>query len=317
MRSIPLLALLVLAPTSTLTGCLDRPGCAYDLPAAPAEETDSMAWLLREFHGCDAAFEVGIDHFVTELIPHTLWLSGDDLADPEAFTHTGLQPGHVTHLPPPPDDVQPQNADGYIAFAHTDCTVPELEALLVRSDQHVVLDQDGSYERSYTNDRATFEAAWDSERFEAIDDRLDRFGDDFDPAGVEDALLGADDLQTTAFLEMELGQAQLVTDFRHRVLTGTGAAMGTLASVQLQWLVEATNEGLDAATVQSYELRVLVSDDADGSYLGHAHWIEDGGVILGGMDDAIVPAGHLDRLLDGATRLAGICDGTVALPEEP
>jgi len=305
----------LLTAAALLSACSD-PRCAYEVPEAPDEES-VLNHLLREFHGCDAGLEVGMATFSAELLPQMDELAASDWSEPQSWSAEPLSWGDVARLPDPEAGVAPPDADGFVVAGHTDCALPELEALLVRADQDVVREQESDWDRTYLGSRQDFEAAWEAQEFAPVGARVERFDADFDPRVAPSSLLSMGDVVTPLLFGMSSGQVAYDTDLRHRTLTSDGAHQGLRVSLELQVMRSSTpGDGLGDGLVQDYGLRILLDDPEGGSWLTEARWQEHDTLILNG--DSTLPAVLPPHAMEfRVERLMAVCSGEVELPDEP
>jgi hypothetical protein len=310
-----LLAVLVVL-TSALAGC--RP------PPAPEGLDDSTSYMMREFYKSDAIFDAGIQGFMNWYFDEGFELTGVGAGEGEgeepldSFTVGDLVWDDISHFPLEGNRTI-ENAAGVVSLAEMDCTWQRAEGLLLRQDQDTVFDSSWeSYERSYVTPREEFEGASATLEFGAIDEDLEPFEDEFDPALHSTTLLFTENRANPATVAgVDLPTYDLMLDLRHGVVSvddpdeGEGD-VGVLAILTYN-LAPVYQEGGGNGLIQSYSVEINVERPGDKTLRMLAVWAEPLGIDA---DSAFVLEYAVNQSLTASNRLSDICSGEVDIPAE-
>jgi hypothetical protein len=210
-------------------------------------------------------------------------------------------------------------AAGVVSLADMNCPVPESEDYLLRVDQEVVFPDDWeTYERSFTNSRADFQAATISGEFVAVDEELGVFESGFDGDPWSSTLLlteNTPDPQPLFGGLADIGEYTLYLDLRHgdylindellRILTIVTYIPDSVSGPQGENHLH-----------QSYSIDVNVQWEGDRTLRMFAVWAEPEGAGLD-PDDPIVLNYAVDKSVKSSERLTAVCAGDVEIPDEP
>jgi hypothetical protein len=313
-RVAALIAALVLLPQA-LIACRPAP------PPAPEGLDASSAYMIKNFYADDLTFTAGLTGFINwyedegyELID--LEATVDNVS--ESFSVGRLTDDDLSQLPLVHGrDVS--LAAGVVSLADMNCPVPESEDYLLRVDQEVVFPDDWeTYERSFTNSRADFQAATISGEFVAVDEELGVFESGFDGDPWSSTLLlteNTPDPQPLFGGLADIGEYTLYLDLRHgdylindellRILTIVTYIPDSVSGPQGENHLH-----------QSYSIDVNVQWEGDRTLRMFAVWAEPEGAGLD-PDDPIVLNYAVDKSVKSSERLTAVCAGDVEIPDEP
>jgi hypothetical protein len=285
-------------------------------PPAPVGLNDASKYLLRNFYADDATIGAGLTGFLD-------WYDteGAGLADQEAtvdnvdgYQLAGLAPEDIAMLPFADDGRILENAHGVIALADMDCPWSEAEALLVRTDQHVVFEGDLlEYQRDFLTSRETYEGASASREFVGIDEAMPVLDAGFDPATLSSDILWTVNNDVSA---RNLGVTvtyDLVLNFRHGIYEVQGEdRVATLIVTSIPERAESTD---NSTIAQSYSVEVDL--DRDGrTFRMLAIWTELDSPIMD-PDSPLILSSAVNQIRRSAEHMTAICQGEIEIPPEP
>lgn len=294
-------------------------------PPAPEGLDDAARFVFREFYSDDATIGAGLTGLMNWYQDEGYSLAGqgatiDEDTDTEgvqpasAFTLANLEWEDLSRISLPDDGRDLDDARGTVSLQEMPCSWQATEALLARSDQHVVFEGTfDSYERTYVTSRGDYEDARDSLSFTPIPTELP---DLHAPGYVHDGLEPSLMLTTNHIASTELGVTlnyQYLLDFRHGLFEVQGEMLPVW--MILSWLKEpASGQGGNNTFAQSYSIEVTYGT-GENSLRIFANWSYVDSVIAG-PDSPIWTTGAVNKSRDAAQRLSDICSGEIELPTE-
>jgi hypothetical protein len=310
--------------STLIAGLLSVSACTPP-PPAPEGLDDAARFVFREFYADDGTVGAGLTGLMNWYQDEGYSLAGQGATIDEdtevegvqpasAFTLANLEWDDLSRISLPDDGRALEDARGTVSLQEMPCSWKETEALLARSDQHVVFEGTfDSYERTYVSSRGDYEAARDSLEFTPI---LSELPDLHAPDYVHDGLEPSVMLTTNHISSTELGVTldyEYLLDFRH----GFYEVQGELLPVWmiLSWLKEpASGQGGNNTFEQSYGIEVTYGT-GDTALRIFANWSFVDSVIAG-PDSSIWTIGAVNKSRDAAQRLSDICSGEIELPPE-
>ena len=277
--------------------------------------------MIREFYSDDLVFTAGLTGFINwyedegyELVD--LESTVDNVS--ESFSVGRLTDEDLGHLPLVHGrDVS--LAAGVVSLADMNCPVAESEDYLLRVDQDVVFPEDWeTYERSFLNSRADFQAATLSGEFVQVDEGLAIFETGFDGTPWSSTLLlteNTPDPQPIFGGLADIDNYTLYLDLRHGDYEINGELLRILTI--MTWIPDSVSgpEGANHLH-QSYSIDVNVQWEGDRTLRLFAVWAEPEGANLN-PDDPIVLNYAVDKSVKSSERLTAVCAGEVDIPAEP
>lgn len=205
-------------------------------------------------------------------------------------------------------------APGLVSVAVLDCPWVDAEAITLRPDQDVVLDDIyETHERTYLTSRPACEQAAEQGEYVTIEEPLDVFGDGFRGGKTDPSLTRAHDRVSTSRFGVTL-HYDLEGDFRHGIYEVHGAP--TEVALAGGYLPEAAS-GADGVNTfeQAYSIDVKVPHGADRTLRLYAVWAYLDSPWIS-PDDPLCIATTVNESRDAAQRMSDVCSGAVALPPE-
>lgn len=299
--------------TRLLPAILLLAGCSAP-PAAPVGLDDSAKFLLRNFYEDDLTVSAGLTGWMDWYDTEGAELMGVDatMANVSGFQLAALAPEDIAMLPVDDDGRDLSKAHGVVALADMDCPWRSAEALLGRSDQHVVFEGDmDAYERTYLTSREVFEGASDDLEFIGIDQAIPILDPAFDPAPMQTDFMPTTNLVTASDLGVTLTY-ELMLNFRHGIYEVQGEpTVATLIVTAIPRRAEST----DASTLaQSYSVEIDM--DRDGrTFRMLAAWSELDSPLMA-PDSALALSSAVNKISKTAERMTAICQGDIEIPAE-
>ncbi|MED5373273.1 MAG: hypothetical protein VX899_19800 [Myxococcota bacterium] len=297
-------------------------------PPAPEGLDASTSYMVQHFYDDDAMFQAGVQGFMAwyEAEGYELVGVGNDTDDTDSFTVGDLSDENVAHLPlewellldGAEDTWGPRDmsmAKGVVSLAEMECDWIETEDYLVRPDQDAVFNGDWeSYERTYLNDRDTFQAASVSGEFDEIEVALDPFADDFDPSTVGRSMLfTVNTADPTKVLTADMQPYELRLDLRHGIYDVGEEQLGAMAILTYNTEAVWDEEGKNAL-IQSFSIEVNVERPDDKTLRMLAVWAQPYGAGIE-PDSALALNYAVGKSLDASIRLSDICSGKESIEE--
>lgn len=280
-------------------------------PPAPEGLTDSLRYLLRNFHEDDDTVAAGLSGLL-----HWFETDGDALLDAKAdvdnvgaFTLEDLQRSDVARF-----DVEgspnPADAPGVVSVGEMGCPLARTQELLVRGDQDVVFGSPWqAYDRTFVTPRGAFEAA-----------ALDALAPIRDPIPEEDleshpdALLWTTNVVDSAKLGFTM-RFDLDLRFRHGTyaLEDGEPVEALLAAGFFPHAAEADSGG--HAIRQSWSIEADVARPGGRTLRVFGVWSELDSALLA-ADSPMVLATGVNESQATAERMTQICAGDRTIPAE-
>lgn len=281
-------------------------------PPAPEGLQNSLTYLLREFYSDDEFVGAGLTGFMD-------WFDADgdsllgESADMENVGEFSLEPltDEDVAVLPIEGTIDLTLAPGVVALSELSCDWKEVEAYLVRTDQHLVFGEFETYDRSFVSSREDYEGATGAMAFADVNEPLlDPYAEDFELGELSSSLLFTDNQVSSKELNITLA-FQLLLNLRHGVYEVQGEEME--AFMVLTWMPErAESEGGDNSMEQSYSLELDLARPGGKTLRLMASWLQIESLV---PDDMIQVIG-VNKNLDSSARLADICNGDLELDPE-
>lgn len=289
-------------------------GCSRP-PPAPVGLDDSARYLMREFYEDDATIGAGLTGFMDWFDAEGSALVGEGATaeNVDGFQLAGLDAEDIAMLPVADDGRDLTRAYGVVALADMDCPWQSAEALLIRADQEVVFAGDfETYDRTYLTSRDLYDSASDDREFVAIDEAIPILDASFDPGPLEPSFLMTENHVSAKNIGVTVTY-DMVLQARHGIYDIQGVP--TTATLIITSVPE-RGESTDQSTLaQSYSIEFNL--DRDGRTLRVlAIWTEIDSPLMA-PDSALVLTKAVNQIRDSAARMTGICQGEIAITDEP
>lgn len=315
----------VLLACAALSGfvTLATTGCAPPPPPAPEGLDESARYMIREFYRDDDFFGAGVQGFMNWFNEEGYTLVGEQATaeNTDSFTVNDLIQSDIEHLEladlAATGGRDVTTAAGVVSLAEMDCTWKESEALLMRSDQHVLFDETWeNYGRTYQTDRALFEGATQSEEFAAVDVDLDRFGADFDPTPYETSILwSVNQVDPAPLLGVDVPEYEMFLDTRHGIYDVDGVP--TPVVTILTFAVDETySPNGENGLRQSYSIELNVARPDNKTLRMLAVWAEPISALFDNADSPLALNYAVNKSLDASDRMTQVCTGEAEIPAE-
>ncbi|MCO4771549.1 MAG: hypothetical protein KDA24_16065 [Deltaproteobacteria bacterium] len=315
----------VLLSCALLSGVatLATTGCAPAPPPAPEGLDDSARYMIREFYRDDAFFGAGVQGFMNWFNDEGYTLVGEAATaeNTDSFTVNDLIQSDIEHLEL--NDLAATGgrdvttAAGVVSLAEMDCDWKNSEALLMRSDQHVLFDETWeNYGRTYQTNRAAFEEATQSEEFAEVDVDLDRFGAEFDPTPYETSILWTvNQVDPAPLLGVDVPEYEMFLDSRHGIYDVDGVP--TPVVTILTFAVDETySPNGENGLRQSYSIELNVARPDGKTLRMLAVWAEPISLLFDNADSPLALNYAVNKSLDASDRMTDVCTGAVEIPAE-
>ena len=284
-------------------------GCAP--PDAPQGLDEASSYVFREFYSDDLTFEAGIQGFMdwflngggqelTGVVPG--FQEGDEPVD--SFTVANLDAEDVINYPYNGERVLGE-ALGVVSVAEMECTWRTAETFLLRPDQDAVFVDDWeTYDRTFTSDRAAYEAGNDT-GYDLINTPVDPFVEGFDPTPYESSLLFTENMADPSVeFGVNLGAYPLFLDFRHGSYEVEGEQLGAfaIATHMRDPVVNDAGNGL----AQTYSIEINVERPNGRTLRMLAVWAQalTEGITI---DEAVARRAAVNKALESSNTLSELC----------
>lgn len=316
---------LVLTSCAVLLGAatLATSGCAQPPPPAPEGLDESARYMIREFYREDPYFEAGVQGFMNWFDDEGYTLVGAEATaeNTDSFTVNDLVQSDIDHLEladlAATGGRDVTTAAGVVSLAEMDCTWKEAEALLMRSDQHVLFDETWeNYSRTYQTDRALFEGATQSEEFSEVDVDLDRFSSEFDPTPYETSVLwSVNQVDPAPLFGVDVPEYEMFLDTRHGIydINGVPTPVVTILTFAVDETYSPNGEN---GLRQSYSIELNVERPDNKTLRMLAVWAEPISALFEDADAPLALNYAVNKSLDASDRMTAVCTGEASIPAE-
>ena len=304
---------MMLRSAAAIVGFAGLIGCQAP-PPAPEGLDNSVRYLLNEFYADDLTFGAGLTglmNWVDDEGNALLELNPNVGNVAEFRLETRLAAEDTRHMPVT-HGRSPADAPGVVGLAEIGCDWAEGEALHTRGDQDVVFDGEWtSYDRTYASPRADYDAARVADDFPGLTAEIDPTTADWASAELAPLFLKTRNALGTSSTGVDFDYT-LDLHFRHGRFDVQDEP--TEAMVILTWMSEAVDStNSDNQLFQVYSVDMIVSQGAGQGMRLVANYTEVGPLD---SDNELVQALGVNRILNFAERLNGICTGEAEVPAE-
>jgi len=232
----------------------------------------------------------------------------------ESFSLDVLTDEDVVGLPLR-EDIVIEQAMGVVALANIGCSWQSLESYMVRADQDVVSEDWEGYQRSFLSSRSDFENATLSDDYARINEAIDPFDAEFDPAEFGSSVLMTDNIANPGpILFTDLPAYGVRLHLRHGVFTIDDGETGAVVALSFTSDPVYDDNG-SSGLLQSYSVEVIIDQGSGQSLRLLALWNDSFGPGVE-SDSAIVLNYAVNRALDSADHLSDLCAGMIDIPDE-